>query len=69
MFKIMYTVTCSDTRCSEIFRDADEMRDWVKASGLMDAVEEGKVKDLVFLRAAVNPSGFWKEVCPAWLWT
>ena len=68
MFRIMYTIGIADTTCIETFKNADDMRDWYEESGLADAVERGEVKHLTFLRAAVNPFGFWVDFRPAWLW-
>lgn len=68
MFRIIYTIGIADTTCIETFKTADDMRDWYEESGLADAVERGEVKHLIFLRAAVNPFGFWVDFRPAWLW-
>lgn len=65
-YRILYTV--NNTTLHETFRNADDMRDWYEESGLADAVESGKVKHIIFLRAAVNPLGFWVDFRPAWLW-
>lgn len=65
-YRILYTV--NHKTLHETFRNADDMRDWYEESGLADAVESGKVKHVIFLRAAVTPNSFWVDFRPAWLW-
>ena len=66
-FRIMYTISTGTTYI-ENFKNADDMRDWFEESGLADAYENGEIKNLIFLRAAVNPFSYWVDFRPAWLW-